>query len=94
MLYSNTGVSGSVTGVGLDRHMVLYYWLIPNRNTKDGISIDISWVCGSGVLRTKGLECGSYGRIILDGGEEEALVFCTGLFGLVLFYGWVIPTAV
>ena len=44
MLYSNTGVSGSVTGVGLDLQLVLYYWLIPNRNTKDGIIIDISWV--------------------------------------------------
>ena len=44
MLYSNTGVSGSVTDVGSDRHLVLYYWLIPNRNTKDGIISDISGV--------------------------------------------------
>ena len=42
--YSSTGVSGLVTGVGSERYSVLYYWLIPNRNTKDGISIDISCV--------------------------------------------------
>ena len=84
MLYRNTGVfSGSVTGVGPGRYSILCYWLIPDRNTKDGISIDIGWVGGSCVLRRKGFECGSYGRIIL-GGDEEALVFCTGLLGLVL----------
>ena len=47
MMYSNTGVLGSVTGVGSDRQLVLYYWLIPNRNTKDGIIINIGWVGGS-----------------------------------------------
>ena len=52
MLYSNTGVE-SVTGVGSDRKLVLYYWLIPNRNTKDGISIDISRVRGAGVKGRK-----------------------------------------
>ena len=44
VLYSDTGVLGSVAGVGSDRHLVLYYWLIPNSNTKDGISINISLV--------------------------------------------------
>ena len=37
--YHSTGVSGSITGVGSDRQFILYYWLIPNRKTKDGISI-------------------------------------------------------
>ena len=39
-------MSGLVTGGGRGSfwHSVLYYWLIPNRNTKDGISIDIGWV--------------------------------------------------
>ena len=92
MLYSDTGVSGSIPGVGSDRHSILYYWFIPNRNAKQYLSISL--VRGSGVLRTKGLDCGSNGRIIL-GGDEEALVFCAGLLGLiVLVCGGVVPSAV
>ena len=64
--YRSTGVSGSITGVGLDRQLVWYYWLIPNCKTKDGIGIVISWVRGAGVKGTKGLKCGSNGWIILD----------------------------
>ena len=94
MLYRNTGVSGSVTGVGSDRHLVLYYWVIPNRNTKDGISIGIGWVRGAGVKGRKSLECESYGRIIL-GGDGEALVLCTGLLSLLdCVYGGIVPSAV
>ena len=46
ILYSSTEMSGLVTGGGKgpDRHSILCYWLIPNRNTKDGIRIDISLV--------------------------------------------------
>ena len=46
IFYSRTGteVSWLVTDGGSDRHSVLYYWLIPNRNTKDGIRIKISLV--------------------------------------------------
>ena len=91
MLYSDTGVSGSIPGVGSYRHSILYYWFIPNRNAKQYIGISL--VRGSGVLRTKGLECGSNGRIIL-GCDEEALMFCTGLLGLVFGCGWVIPSSV
>ena len=92
MLYSNTGVSGSVTGVGSDRQLVLYYWLIPNRNTKDGIIIDISWVRGSGV---NGLECRSDGWIILGGAVCcEALVRCMWTGFLFPACGGVVPTAV
>ena len=93
MLYSNTGVfSGSVTGVGPGLYSILCYWLIPNRNTKDGISIDIRWVCGSGVKSRKSLECGSNGHIIL-GGDAGALVRFTGLL-LCPACGGVVPTAV
>ena len=46
--------------------MVLYYWLIPNRNVNDGIRIVISWVRGASAKGTKGRECGSDGRVILD----------------------------
>ena len=51
------------------------------------------WFEGSGVLRTKGLECGSNGRIILGGGAacEDALVRFTGLLTMC---GGVVPTAV
>ena len=58
MPYSSTGMSVSVTGRGKgpDWHAVLYYWFIPNRNTKDGIIINIGWVGGSCVLRRKGFE--------------------------------------
>ena len=95
ILYSSTGLfSGSVTGmVGSGRYSILCYWLIPNRNTKDGISIGIGWVRGAGVKGRKSLECGSYGRIIL-GGDGEALVLCmcTGL--LCPACGGVVPTAV
>ena len=66
MLYSDTGVSGSIPGVGLDRHFVLYYWLIPNRNVQDGISIIVSWVRQASVNGTESFECGSNGRVILD----------------------------
>ena len=40
--------------------------MIPNRNTKDGIIINIGWVGGSCVKGAEGLECGGNGRIILD----------------------------
>ena len=65
ILYSSTGVSGSVTGMGVGsgRYSILYNWLIPYRNTKDGIRIDISILLrGAGV---KGGKCGSNGSIIL-----------------------------
>ena len=58
--------SGLVTGVASGRYSILCYWLIPNRNTKDGIRIVISWVRGSGVKGTKDLECGSNKWIIFD----------------------------
>ena len=92
MLYSNTGVSGAVPGVGSDRQLVFYYWLIPNRNTEDGISIDVSWVCGLGVKSRKSLECGSNGRIVL-GGDAGALVCFTGLLGCTAC-GGVVPSTV
>ena len=93
MLYSNAGVSGSVTGRGNKGPSVLYNWLIPNRNAKQYIGISL--VRGAGVLRTKGLECGSNGRIILGGAVcEEALLFRTGLLGLVLVSCGVGPSAV
>ena len=93
MSYSDSSVvSGSVTDVRSGWHVVLYYWVIPNRNTKDGISFHISWVGGLGVLRTKGLECGSNGRIIL-GAVFVDEAFCAGLLGCTA-YGWVGPTAV
>ena len=92
MLYSNTRVSGSVTGVGPGRYSVLCYWLIPNRNTKDGISIGIGWVRGAGVKGRKSLECGSNGCIIL-GGDAGALVRFTGLLGCTAC-GWVVPSSV
>ena len=66
MLYSNTGVSGSVADVGSDRHLVLYYWLIPNRNVEDCISIATINSVQAGVKGAKGLECGCTGWIILD----------------------------
>ena len=53
MLYSNTGVSGSVTRVGSYRQ--LYDWLIPNRNTDQHIGIVVRSTC---VGCRKGLECG------------------------------------
>ena len=86
-------MSGSVTGMGVvpDRHSVLYYRLIPDRNTKQYIGISLGG--GSGVLRTKGLECGSNGRIIL-GGDARTLVRFTGLLGLVLVFGWIVPSSV
>ena len=95
MLYSNTGMSGLVTGRdrGSERYLVLYYWLIPHRNTKDGIRIDISSLLrGAGV---KGGKCGSNGSIILGlGGAawEGTFVRCTGLLAVVC--GWVIPSSV
>ena len=78
-------MSGLVTGRGRGSvwHSVLYYWLVRNRNTKDGISIGIGWVRGAGVKGRKSLECGSKGCIIL-GGDAGALVCFTGLLGLVL----------
>ena len=59
--------------------------MIPNRETKDGISIFIFNVMrGSGVKGTQGLKCGSNKHIIL--GDEEAFVSCTSLLGLVRVY--------
>ena len=77
MLYSNTGVSGSVTGVGSGRQLVLYYWLIPNHNTDHhiGVVVLVRSIC---VGCTKGLECGGNGNISL-GGTGEAFVCFTGL---------------
>ena len=90
MMYSNTGVLGSVTGVGLDRQ--LYYWLIPNRNTDQhiGIAVLVRSTC---VGCRKGLECGSYGRIIF-GGDKEVSVFWAGLLGLITVCGGVVPSTV
>ena len=86
--------SGSITGVGWVRHSILYDWLIPNRNTDHhiGIAILVESIC---VDCTKGLECGSNGRIILGGATcEDTLVPFWGLLGLVLAYGGAVPTAV
>ena len=58
--------------------------MIPNRNTKDGSSIDVGWVLGSCVKGAEGLECGGDGRIILGGAVFDKEAFCTGLLGLVL----------
>ena len=91
ILYSNTCVFlGSMTGgKGPDRRLVLCYWLIPNRNAKQYIGISLGR--GSGVLRTKGLDGGSNGRIILGGAAfNGAFVRFTGL----LTCGGVVPTAV
>ena len=95
ILYSCTGVSGSVTGVGSDGHSILYNWFIPNHNTKDGISFDIGIVVRSTCVGcTKGPERGGNGRIILGGAVFDEEVFCTGLLGLVLVCGGVVPSAV
>ena len=59
-------MSGLVTDGGSGRHSVLYNWLVPNRNTKDDISVGISWVRGASVKGIESLECGSNGWIILD----------------------------
>ena len=108
ILYSSTGVfSGSMTGVGPGRYSILWcYWLIPNRNTKDGISINISWVRGSGVNGTKGLECRSNRWIIFDwyfgycvcygvavGGGCWPICVGTGCIGVLVFVG-LIPSTV
>ena len=95
ILYSCTGVSGSVTGVGSDGHSILYNWFIPNHNTKDGISFDIGIVVRSTCVGCRNsLECGSNGRIILGGAAcEVALVRFVGLFGCTAC-GWVIPSLV
>ena len=86
-------------GVVPDWHSVLYYRLIPDRNTKQYIGISL--VGGSGVLRTKGLECGSNGRIILGGGgacEGMCEVTCKGALGLfsglLTACGGVVPSSV
>ena len=82
----------TVGGKGPDGHSILHNWLIPNRNANQYIGISL--VRGSGVLRTKSLECGSNGRIIL-GGDGEALVLCTGLLSLLdCVYGGIVPSAV
>ena len=65
ILDSSTERSGVVTVGGPDRHLILYNWLVPNHYAKQYIGISL--VRGSGVLRTKSLECGSNGRIILGG---------------------------
>ena len=79
--------SGSVTGRGRGsgRQSVLYYWLIPDRNTEQHIGIAV--LARRCVYCIKGLECGSNGRIIFG-------VICTGLLGLVLVSCEVIPSAV
>ena len=77
-------------GVEPDRHSVLYYRLIPDRNTKQYIGISLGG--GSGVLRTKGLECGGNGRIILCSAAcVDALVCFTGLLTAC---GGVVPSSV
>ena len=95
MLYSNTGFRyRSITGGGLFWHSILCDWLIPNRNTDQhiGIAVLSRSIC---VACTKGLECGSNGSIILGGIVcGEALVFCTGLLGLVLVCGRLVPSSV
>ena len=92
ILYGITGRSGLVTGRsrGSGRYSILYDWLVPNRNAKQYIGISL--VRGSGVLRTKGLECGGNGCIILGGAAcVDALVCFTGLLAAC---GGVVPTAV
>ena len=82
----------TVGGKGPDGHSILHNCFIPNRNANQYIGIGL--VRGSGVLRTKSLECGSNGRIIL-GGDGEALVLCTGLLSLLdCVYGGIVPSAV
>ena len=66
--------------------------MFPNRNADQHIGI-VVLVRGICVDCTKGLDCGSNGRIILVGGVE-ALVLCTGLLGLVLVCGGVGPSSV
>ena len=51
------------------------------------ISIAISLVWRSGVLCTKGLECGSNRRIILGGAVFDDEAFCTGLLGCTAYGG-------
>ena len=107
ILYSSTGLfSGSVTGmVGSGRYSILCYWLIPNRNTKDGIRIVISWVRGLGVKGTKDLECGSDKWIIFDwyfgycvcygvtvGGECWPICAGTGCTGVLVRVGFIPST--
>ena len=82
-----------MAGVGPGRYSILCYWLIPKRNTKDGVRIDMSLVLGSGVLCTTGLERGSNRRIILGGSVFDNKAFCMGLLGCTA-YGGVVPTAV
>ena len=77
----------------MGQNSILYNWLISNRKTDQhiGIAVLVRSTCAD---CRKGLECGSYGRIILDG-DEEALVFCMGLLGrLDCMYGWVVPSTV
>ena len=64
--------------------------MIPNRNTKDGSSIDVGWVLGSCVKGAEGFDCGGNERIILG----AAVFDKEGLLGLVLVYGGVGPSAV
>ena len=92
MLYSSTGVSGLVTvgGKGPDGHSILHNCFIPNPNANQYIGIGL--VRGSGVLRTKSLECGSNGCIILGGGAG-ALVCFTGLLGCTAC-GGVVPSSI
>ena len=86
--------SGLVTGVASGRYSILCYWLIPNRNTKDGIRIDISSLLrGAGV---KGGKCGSNESIILGlvgAAWEGTFVCCMGLLGCTACSG-VVPSLV
>ena len=45
-------MSGSVRGVGSDRHLVLYYWVIPNRNIRM-VSVSILVRCEDWMLRVE-----------------------------------------
>ena len=56
--------------------------MIPNRNTKDGSSIDVGWVLGSCVKGAEGFDCGGNERIILGAAVFDKEAFCTGLLGL------------
>ena len=68
---------------------VLYYWLVQNRKTKDGIGSVISVVWRACIKGIKGLEGRRNGRIILDGcfgmssgARLLGLMFVYGGFGL------------
>ena len=62
--------------------------MIPNRNTKDGSSIDVGWVLGSCVKGAEGFDCGGNERIILGAAVFDDGVFCMmGHLGCIAYGG-------